>query len=58
MLNQSQKRFLMVTLGEVEDKLRRLKGLLQNKIHVRRITGFFVSVPAAWRFSYSIHERA
>ena len=30
MLNLSQKRFLMVTLGEVEDKLRRLKGLLQN----------------------------
>jgi len=30
MLNPSQKRFLMVTLGEVEDKLRRLKGLLQN----------------------------
>jgi hypothetical protein len=30
MLNLSQKRFLMVTLGEVEDKLRRLKGLLQD----------------------------
>jgi hypothetical protein len=30
MLNLSQKRFLMVTLGEVEDKLRRLKGLLQT----------------------------
>jgi hypothetical protein len=30
MLNPSQKRFLMVTLGEVEDKLRRLKGVLQN----------------------------
>lgn len=30
MLNLSQKRFLMVTLGEVEDELRRLKGLLQN----------------------------
>jgi hypothetical protein len=30
MLNLSQKRFLMVTLGEVEDKLRHLKGLLQN----------------------------
>ena len=31
MLNLRQKRFLMVTLGEVEDKLKRLKGLLQNK---------------------------
>jgi len=30
MLNSSQKRFLMATLGEVEDKLRRLKGLLQD----------------------------
>ena len=30
MLNLSQKRFLMVTLGEMEDKLRRLKGLLQD----------------------------
>ena len=30
MLNPSQKRFLMVTLREVEDKLRRLKGLLQD----------------------------
>jgi hypothetical protein len=30
MLNLSQKRFLVVTLGEVEDKLRRLKGLLQD----------------------------
>ena len=30
MFNPSQKRFLMVTLREVEDKLRRLKGLLQN----------------------------
>jgi hypothetical protein len=30
MLNPSQKRFLMATLGEVEDKLRRLKGLLQD----------------------------
>jgi hypothetical protein len=30
MFNPSQKRFLMVTLREVEDKLRRLKGLLQD----------------------------
>ena len=30
MLNPSQKRFLLVTLGEVEDKLKRLKGLLQD----------------------------
>jgi hypothetical protein len=47
MLNLSQERYLMVTLGEVEDKLRRLKGLLQDEIHVRRITGFLVSVPIA-----------
>jgi hypothetical protein len=31
MLNPSQKRFLMVTFGEVEDKLRSLKEFLQNK---------------------------
>jgi len=30
MLNLSQKRFLMVTLGEAEGRLRRLKGLLQD----------------------------
>ena len=30
MLNPSQKRFLMVTLEEVEDKLKRLKEVLQN----------------------------
>jgi hypothetical protein len=40
MLNLSQKRFLMVTLGEVEDKLRGLQGLLQDN----REGGLFSSI--------------
>jgi hypothetical protein len=31
MLNPNQKRFLMITLGVVEDELRRLKGLLRDE---------------------------